>query len=190
MSAATSILLVSGSTRGGSTNTAVLRTAQAVAPDGVSTSLYEGLAQLPAFNPDHDHDPLPTVVAELREQVAAADAVLICTPEYAGGLPGSFKNLLDWTVGGGEISGKPVAWINASSVAAPTGGADAHAALARVLGYVEAAVVEPACVRIPMRRDALGPDGTVADPEIRERVAEVIAVLVHHVETHGPAPAG
>jgi NAD(P)H-dependent FMN reductase len=73
-------------------------------------------------------------VAELRHEIGAADAVLICTPEYAGALPGSFKNLLDWTVGGGEADRKPVGWINASGVAAPTGGGDAHASLRKVLG--------------------------------------------------------
>ncbi len=153
------ILLVSGSTRAGSTNTAVLRTAPAVAPEGVASVLYDGLASLPAFNPDDDHKPLPPTVANLRAQLAASDAVLFCTPEYAGALPGSFKNLLDWTVGGGEIYGKPVAWINVSSVAAPTGGADAHASQAKVLGYVGADLTDAACARAPMTRSAVGPDG-------------------------------
>ncbi len=120
MSQAMQVLLVSGSTRAGSTNTAVLRTVAALAPAGVTATLYGALADLPAFNPDDDTEPLHPSVAELRRQVAAADAVLFCTPEYAGALPGSFKNLLDWTVGGGEIYGKPAAWVNASSVAAPT----------------------------------------------------------------------
>ncbi|MBA3844752.1 MAG: NAD(P)H-dependent oxidoreductase, partial [Actinobacteria bacterium] len=71
MVGAVRILLVSGSTRSGSTNTAALRTAQAVAPDGVSTVLYERLADLPAFNPDDDHDPLPASVADLRAQIRA-----------------------------------------------------------------------------------------------------------------------
>ena len=175
------VLLVSGSTRGGSTNTAVLRTAPAVAPDEVTTTLYARLADLPAFNPDDDHKPLTPSVAGLRQQMAAADAVLFCTPEHAGTLPGRFKNLLDWTVGGGEIYGKPVAWINVSSVAAPTGGADAHASLANVLGYVGAEVVEAACARAPMTRDAVGADGTVTDPEARRRLAEVLRALVRHV---------
>jgi hypothetical protein len=106
------ILLISGSTRGGSTNTAALRTAGAVAPAQVTARLYDGLAGLPAFNPDDDHEPLPPAAAGLRREIAAADALVFCTPEYAGTLPGSFKNLLDWTVGGVEVSGKPVAWIN------------------------------------------------------------------------------
>ena len=62
----------------------------------------------------------------------------LCTPEYAGALPGSFKNLLDWTVGGGQTYGMPVAWINVSGAAAPTGGADAHDSLRKVLGYTGA----------------------------------------------------
>src|SRR5438067_8496137 len=90
------ILLISGSTRSGSTNAAALRTAAAVAPDGVTGVVYQGLADLPHFNPDDDHEPLHPRVAELRAQIARSDAVLFCTPEYAGALPGSFKNLLDW----------------------------------------------------------------------------------------------
>ncbi len=133
--------------------------------------LYDGLASLPAFNPDDDHEPLPSGVANLRAQLAASGAVLFCTPEYAGALPGSFKNLLDWTVGGGEIYGKPVAWINVSSVAAPTGGADAHASLAKVLGYVGADLTDTACARAPMTRSAVGPDGAVTDPHVRQQLS-------------------
>ncbi len=151
-----------------------------MAPENVSTVLYDALSRIPAFNPDDDRDPLPDAVAELREQIAAADAILFCTPEYAGALPGSFKNLLDWTVGGGEIYGKPVAWINVSSVAAPTAGAAAHASLAAVLGYVGADIVEPACQRMPMTRAAVGPDGLVNDPDLREGIARVLQAVLQH----------
>jgi chromate reductase len=119
------ILLISGSTRAASTNTALLRTARAAAPAEVEATLYEGMTDLPHFNSDDDFDPLPPAVAELRRQIAASDAVLFCTPEYAGPLPGTFKNLLDWTVGGPEMYEKPVAWVNAAGT--PTRGANAHA---------------------------------------------------------------
>lgn len=137
----------------------------------MTTTLYPSLAELPAFNPDDDHDPLPPVVAALREQIAAADGILFCTPEYAGALPGSFKNLLDWTVGGGEIYRKPVAWIN---VAADGRGVNADASLATVLGYVGASVVEAACMRVFVPHDAVTPDGTIADQDIRARIGEVL----------------
>jgi chromate reductase, NAD(P)H dehydrogenase (quinone) len=168
------ILLVSGSTRSGSTNTALLRTARDARPDGVEAELYEGLATLPHFNPDDDADPLPAPVAELRHRIAAADAVLFCTPEYAGALPGSFKNLLDWTVGGPEMYGKPVAWVNAS--ASPTRAAKAHESLETVLRTIHADVVLEACRHVAVSRDRLV-DGLVADPDVRAGIADVLRVL-------------
>jgi chromate reductase, NAD(P)H dehydrogenase (quinone) len=178
MTAGVRLLLVSGSTRNGSTNTATLRTAAAVAPDGVTGVLYEGLSGLPAFNPDDDFEPLHPAVADLRHQIASSDAVVFSTPEYAGALPGSFKNLLDWTVGGGEVYGKPVAWI---TVAAEGRGTHAEASLATVLGYVGAVPIEAACARLPITRDAVGPDGLVADPGYRDRLAELLGTIADHV---------
>ena len=175
------ILLISGSTRRGSTNTAVLRTARATAPDGVTADLYDGLARLPAFVPGDD-EPAQPEVAELRRSVDAADVVLFCTPEYAGTLPGSLKNLLDWTVGGGELYGKPVAWVN---VAAEGRGGGADATLATVLGYLGANVVTPSPIHLAVERDAVGPDGLIADVRVRtalreilQRVAEQVPALV------------
>jgi chromate reductase, NAD(P)H dehydrogenase (quinone) len=84
-------------------------------------------------------------VAALRAAVQASDGILICTPEYAGALPAALKNVLEWTIGDAGTYGKPVAWINASGPAAPTGGADAHASLAKVLAYSGADVVVEAC---------------------------------------------
>ena len=177
------ILLVSGSLRAGSTNTALLRTAQAVAPGGVVGLLYRGLGALPHFNPDDDPEggPIDPTVADLRAQIGSADALLFSTPEYAGALPGSFKNLLEWTVGGGETYVMPVAWVNASGPAAPTGAADAHDSLRKVLGYTGSDIVEAACVRVPVPRTAIGSDGLVAEPAIREQIAGVLATLARHV---------
>ena len=172
------ILLVSGSTRAGSTNTAALGTLRALAAPPVTAVLYDEMADLPAFNPDDDHDPLPPAVARLRQQITAADAIVFCTPEYAGGLPGSFKNLLDWLVGGTEISAKPTAWIN---VAAPGRGGGAHDTLAIVLGYVTADVITAACRRLPLARQAVGPHGEVTDPVFRQGVADVLAAITAYV---------
>jgi len=141
------ILLISGSLRGGSVNAAVLRTARGLTPPPVVALPYEHLGDLPHFNPDDDRDPLPEAVAHLRAQLADSDAVLFSTPEYAGALPGSFKNLLDWTVGGG-IQEKPVGWINASM-----GGAKGtYEQLRTVLTYTNADIVTGACVEIPVPR--------------------------------------
>lgn len=170
------LLLVSGSLRIGSTNTAVLRTAQAVAPAGLEVVVYDGLGTLPHFNPDQDGDALPVAAAELREQIRAADAVLFSVPEYAGSLPGSLKNLLDWSIGDdkpGSMYEKPVAWINAS----PRGAAGAHEQLRQVLGYAHATVVESACAHIPVTGDLVGDDALIADSAIRERIAQALSTL-------------
>jgi NAD(P)H-dependent FMN reductase len=84
------LLLVCGSLRRASANSAALRTAAAVAPDGVDCCVYEGLAGLPHFNPDDDAESPPAAAADLREQIRRSDALLLSTPEYAGDLPGSF----------------------------------------------------------------------------------------------------
>ena len=122
-------------------------------------------------------------MVDLRASIAAADAVLFCTPEYAGALPGSFKNLLDWTVGGGEMYGRRVAWINASGL--PTGAADAHASLRTVLGYLSTEIVEDACVHIPVPRQAVGDDGLIGEPRLRARIADVLTTLAGR---SSPAP--
>jgi chromate reductase, NAD(P)H dehydrogenase (quinone) len=180
--------LISGSLRQGSTNTAVLRTASTLAPDGVETTLYDGMGRLPHFNPDDDREGAPAhpAVAELRAAVAAADALLVCTPEYAGALPGAFKNLLEWTVGDGGTYSKAIAWINAAGPAAPTGAADAHDSLRKVLAYVHADVIEGACVRIEVTRDMVGADGTLSAPAARKAIADALGTLAGAADERVP----
>ncbi|GAB2866691.1 NADPH-dependent FMN reductase [Actinocorallia aurea] len=170
------LLLVSGSTRNLSTNTAALRTAALVA--SVDAVLYDGLPHLPPFTPDDDPAGPHVAVRHLRERLAVADAVVFSTPEYAGALPGALKNLIDWTVGGGDLYRKPVAWIN---VAAPGRGEGAYTQLAGVLRYVDAVIVEQCCVRLPVPRDAVGPDGAIADPALRTALAEALASLARRI---------
>lgn len=170
------LLLLNGSLRSGSVNGAVLQSVQAVAPASVQVGLFTDMALLPHFNPDHDHEPLPEPVTELRRAVGWANAVLICTPEYAGALPGSFKNLLDWLVGSSVMTGKPVGWVNAS--ANPGGARDAHASLRLVLGYVGARVVQDACLNLPVPRSAVGQDGLIHDTATRTKLLAGLRALM------------
>lgn len=171
----TEVLLINGCVRTGSANEAALRTVRVLAPEGVTARFSTRPDALPCFNPDHDHAPLPPAVSALRHAIDRADAVLFCTPEYAGALPGSFKNLLDWTVGGTEINGKPVAWINVST--AVTGALPAHDSLRRVLTYTGARIVTEACLRIPVPRQFIGPDGLVHAPSLRAELHSALALL-------------
>jgi chromate reductase len=179
----TRVLLLSGSARHGSTNTAVLATAAALAPAGVITERFGSIANLPLFTPDRDVEggALDPLVADLRGAISRADAVLICTPEYAGALPAVMKNVLEWTIGDGGLDHLPVAWINAAGPAAPAAGADAHASLRLVLRYTGAEIVEAACARVPVTRELVGPDGEIADAEARAAIAAAIARLADTV---------
>ncbi|HKS22843.1 MAG TPA: NADPH-dependent FMN reductase [Thermoanaerobaculia bacterium] len=137
------VIGISGSLRARSSNAALLRAAARVAPPGVRVTLYESLGELPHFNPDLDEEGTapPPAVAALRRLLIDADAVLISSPEYAHGVPGALKNMLDWLVSTGELVDKPVALLNAS----PVGGAYAQASLLETLRTMNWNVVETAC---------------------------------------------
>ena len=117
-------------------------------------------------------------MAHLRQELATADAVMICSPEYAHSLPGTMKNLLDWTVGNADLKRKPVAWIN---IAQEGRGDGAQAQLATVLAYLDAAVVEPACVRMTVTREHIDGDGRVSGEEPRSRLVAALDALARHV---------
>jgi len=167
------LMLICGSVRAGSTNAAALRCAAESLPAGCTALTYRQLGELPHFNPDLDVDPLPAPVAELRRAIGESAALLFSTPEYAGALPGSLKNLLDWTIGGGEMSGKPVGWINSSD----RGAAGAYAELATVLRYADTRIVPAGCARIPVSRSELDADGAIGNPVIRAAIAEVVQAV-------------
>jgi NAD(P)H-dependent FMN reductase len=142
----------------------------------VQCHLYEDLGQIPPFNPDDDRDPFHPAVARLRNAVHRSNAIFFSTPEYAGALPGSLKNLLEWLIGddqSGSIYEKPVAWINAS----PRGAAKAHESLRTVLGYANATVVEAACADVPVTGSSLGQDGLVSDRHARETLRRIAQTL-------------
>ena len=163
------LLLICGSTRVGSSNALALQAVCELGAADVSIDLYDSLRDLPAFVPDAP--PTPTVT-DLLTRISNADAVVFSTPEYAGALPGSLKNLLDWTVGGGELYGKVVAWLD---VANPGRGAGARAELRTVLGYVGARIVDDACVHLDIDRAAMYADA-MAEAH-REQLTSAVRAL-------------
>jgi chromate reductase len=177
-----SILLICGSVRTGSVNAAVIATAADLVGPPFVTDTYRGLSGLPHFNPDMDHDPLPMQVTDLRVAIRNASALLISTPEYAGSMPGALKNLLEWTVGGAEISDLPVGWINPSTN--PRGAENTYAALAEVLQYTGAVLIDAACVNIPVPRHSISADGTIHDETIRQAIRGGIHALTQSVVQH------
>ncbi|WP_433828690.1 NADPH-dependent FMN reductase [Actinoplanes sp. CA-015351] len=179
----TRVLLISGSTRGGSLHTAALRTAARHAAEGIAAELYDGLVALPAFVPGEVYP--PASVSELRRQITMADALLISTPEYAGSLPGSLKNLLDWLVDGGELRGKPVAWL---SVVEPGVDDGARTSLESVLEHGGARLLRPACVRIPLDMATIGADGLITDVRLHMALQDMVHALVRSLTERPAAP--
>ncbi|MDB4907433.1 MAG: azr [Gemmatimonadetes bacterium] len=171
------ILAISGSLRAKSSSTAVLLALQSLAPAGTSVELYEGLATLPHFNPDVEEVSLPPEAAALRARVESCSAVLICSPEYAHGVPGSLKNALDWLVGGHEMVGKPVAVLNPSAHST-----FAHAQLLETLKTMSVALVPYASITLA-RRPASG-DGRdiLADPALADPLREALLYVVQFAE--------
>lgn len=182
----TRVLAISGSLRAASYNTAVLRAAELLAPDGVQVSLLAGLAELPHFNPDLDGEDAtpPARVAALRRAVAEADGLMICSPEYAHGVPGSLKNALDWLVSAPEAVGKPVALINASPRSW-----HAHASLFETLRTMSLNVLTRASVVLPLGDRNADAEAIAADAELAAVLRGSLAILVRAArERPGSAP--
>lgn len=179
----TRILLIPGSTSDGSVHTAALRTVAAIAPPEITATLFGGLRGLPAFVPGEQ--PSPGEVADLRQRVAAADALLFSTPEYAGSLPGSLKNLLDHLVDGGDLDGKAAAWLSVAITGQDDG---ARAALETALGHGNARVLRPACIRVPLDVGAVNAQGVVGDPRLHQALRDVLLAIARFPAVPPPRP--
>jgi chromate reductase, NAD(P)H dehydrogenase (quinone) len=178
------ILAISGSLRAASHNTALLRVAASLTPEGTAIELYEGLAELPPYNEDHDTDLPAAEVRRLRDAISGVDAVLFATPEYNGTMPGQLKQAVDWASRpyGRESSlwGKPVAVIGASVTDYGALWAQDH--LRKALGIAGARVLD---AELPVGQAATRFDeaGQLVDNETRERLAEILGALVDHHHT-------
>lgn len=178
-----SLLAISGSIRPGSVNTGVLLALSRLAPEGVHVRLYDELDALPHYSPERDGEHSPPVVMRFRALLAEAQGVLICTPEYAFGMPGVLKNALDWTVSSGEFYRKPVAAISASPLG--SGGEKAHASLLLTLSALDARVGESAKLTIPTVTKKLTASGEIIDASTSDSLSQVLKELLLTIEAGG-----
>ena len=130
-----------------------------LSPRELELSHYDGIGRLPHFTPDLDRPDgdLPAEVAAFRASIAAADALIIASPEYAHGIPGSFKNALDWLVGGPEFPGKPIMLVHAAAR-----GTHARAALREVLTTMSGQVLD-VTLTVPLLGSRVDPAEITAD---------------------------
>lgn len=174
--------MLNGSTRETSANKLFIRAIERLAGDRAHFTLYPSTADLPHFNPDLDIDPPPLPVAHFRELLRSNDALLICTPEYAMGVPGSLKNALDWTVSSADLRMKPTMLVTAS-----LSGEKAQAALLDTLNVLEAAITPETTVLIPFARTKVNAEGVITDAQALNEVQRALTVLL---ATAGPKPGG
>jgi chromate reductase len=173
------VLGISGSLRGDSHNTKLLRAAgEMFEADGVEFEAYDALKQVPPYDEDDDRDPAPAAVAQLRRAVAGADAVFFSTPEYNSSIPGQLKNAIDWLsrpIGSNALLGKPVAVIGAST--GMFGAVWSQAELRKTLAASGARVVEGE-VPVGHAHTRFDEGGRLNDPNIAEQVREVVENLI------------
>jgi chromate reductase len=178
------ILAISGSLRSASSNTTLLRAMASLAPEPVEIALYDGLGDLPHFNPDLDIEPALPPIEDFRTLLRDADGILISSPEYAHGVPGVLKNALDWVVGSGELVFKPVALINASPRST-----HAQAALVEILTTMTAALIPEASIAVPLLGRKLDESGILSDPSLADPLRAAIRALAHAIDAHRAATA-
>jgi chromate reductase len=176
------VLAISGSLRSGSYNTTLLRAAAEVAPEDVEVVLCDGLKAIPPYDEEDDTDIAPAAVADFRDAIAGADAILFATPEYNGSIPGVLKNALDWAsrpFATNALRNKPVTVVGAST--GGFGAVWAQADLRRVLKTIGARVVGEE-VPVPAVHTRTDEAGRLADAETEERLREVLDALAEAVE--------
>ncbi|MEA2380313.1 MAG: hypothetical protein QOH72_284 [Solirubrobacteraceae bacterium] len=174
------ILGISGSLRRGSHNRRLLRAASDALPPGAVLVEWEGLAGLPAFDEDLESSP-PAPVQEFLDAVEDADALLIATPEYNASLPGALKNAIDWAsrpFPANVLRKKPSAVIGAST--GLFGAVWAQAEVRKTLKASGAHVLESE-LPVGMADGAFTEDGRLADPDLAERLHDLVSDLVREV---------
>jgi NAD(P)H-dependent FMN reductase len=173
------VLLVCGSLQRSSANRAALDVAQtALSASGVEVNAFGGLGSIPPLNPDRGDDPGEAVLA-FRTEIAAADAVLLAAPEYAGALAGVVKNALDWVVGSGDLYGKPMALLSAGT----SGGIFARRDLVRTLSWQGAHVVASLGIEAANAKSVSDSDGSrrITDPKTLDEIKALASSLVASV---------
>jgi chromate reductase, NAD(P)H dehydrogenase (quinone) len=167
------ILGINGSIRANSSSHVVMNEVIKNLPANAKFTLFERLADIPAFD-GSETDPEPVV--DFKNQVKQADAVVICTPEYAFGVPGALKNALDWTVGSGDFMNKPVALITASSY-----GERGHEAFQHILTAI-ASKLDPATTLLISFIRAKVKEGCIIDAPTVEMVKSLSRHLIKRIE--------
>ena len=170
------ILGIPGSLRKESFNRMALGAAKELLPAGDSLEVFE-LEGIPVYNQDQDATP-PARVVEFKKAIRAADAILICTPEYNYSIPGALKNAIDWAsrpYGDSAWKGKPVAIMGASVGNLGTARAQYH--LRQCLVFLDMPAVNQPEVMIGGASGKFDKDGKLTDETSKKLIGQLLASL-------------
>ncbi|WP_037603508.1 NADPH-dependent FMN reductase [Streptacidiphilus rugosus] len=174
-----------GSLRAGSHNRQLAEAAVKLAPEGVDVIIVDGLAEVPFYNEDIDvADGAPAAAAALRETVAAADAVLLFSPEYNGTMPAVLKNAIDWLsrpYGAGALTGKPVAVVGTAY--GQFGGLWAQDEARKAAGIAGGTVLEEVKLSVPGSVVRFAETHPADDAEVAEQLAAVLGRIAAATDT-------
>lgn len=163
------ILAISGSTRQNSINHSLIQAIVELSAGNLDITVFAGIGGLPQFNPDHDNESVVKEVSDFRQQLKNAEGVIICTPEYAHGVPGTLKNAIDWTISSSSFPNKPTMLITAS-----TGGHYGHQALLETLRAIQAKNIGNLQMIIPFVKTKLNADNRIIDERTLQDVKNLI----------------
>jgi chromate reductase len=171
------LFAICGSTRSQSANVSIIQYVAKLLSGEMEFEIYNGLSDLPHFNPDLDKDVAPQIVEELRDQIKNADGVLICTPEYIFSLPGALKNAIEWCVSTTVFSEKPVALITASA-----SGVKAHESLQLVMKTICADLRNETQLLIQGAKGKVNDNGEITDAITIQQLKKLAYAFAVHLK--------
>jgi chromate reductase, NAD(P)H dehydrogenase (quinone) len=169
------IAALCGSTKSTSVNLNLIKAISSLVQDECDVQIFDRISDIPHFNPDLDNENPPEEVTRFRQFLQNSDGILICTPEYAMGVPGTLKNAVDWTVSSCEFSKKPVALITAGSM-----GEKGHASLLETLRIIEAAVTDETQLVISYAKTKIG-DAVITDDITLRQVKSLLNAFLSSI---------
>ncbi len=172
------VLGISGSTRINSVNNFILEWIMKMCSGEINLNIYSGISALPHFNPDLDDEKVDVKVTNFRNLVGTSDGIIICTPEYAHGVPGTLKNAIDWTVSVSGFYQKPTVLITAS-----TDGSFGHRALMDTLNAIGCRDIDQLQLLISFVKTKITPKGEITNADTIGDLQRILSEFLKTMNT-------
>jgi NAD(P)H-dependent FMN reductase len=170
------VIAICGSTRQNSINHSLIKAIVDLSAENLDITIFDGIANLPQFNPDNDGENVSDEVAHFRQLLDNAEGIIICTPEYAHGVPGTLKNAIDWTISSSQFPHKPTMLITAS-----TDGTFGHKALLETLKAIEAKNIDNLQLVISFVKTKMSSENQITDEKTLRDVQDLVSRFIQTI---------